>query len=439
MNSIDFFTHRFNTLQGSNGSNGLGQLRARAFQEFNRLGIPSGKNEEWKYTRIGPVFNKEFRMVPTPGDSSLSRTDVDRTLGLPGQKDATVLVFVNGFFSRSLSNFTDSNLSVMSLEEAASGEAKQWVAEHLGQSSHYVKDGIQALNTALLQGGLFLEVRKGVAPTRPVHVYHVADLRFGTNFSQPRILVRLGQEATLQLLEISGRLGDADQDNLSNQVIEIVVEKGAKLEHARIQNDGPRSSQVSTTHIRQVGASYAQSTLISLSGSILRNNVQVVFEAAACEAHLYGLYCLRGTTHVDNHTVVDNLKPQCFSNELFKGILDEGSTGVFNGKIFVRKDAQKTNAYQSNKNILLSDQATVNAKPQLEIFADDVKCSHGCTVGTLDEDALFYLRSRGLSPESARAQLLKAYAMDILEKISHEPIRQYVDRLISERLAIDAS
>ncbi|HMH34651.1 MAG TPA: Fe-S cluster assembly protein SufD, partial [Puia sp.] len=227
------------------------------------------------------------------------------------------------------------------------------------------------------------------------------------------------------------------QESFTNHVIEIIVEKDARLIYYKIQNDSNASSQVSTTHIRQTGSSFTHSVVISLNGSIVRNHLNVVFDAEHCESHLYGLYCLKGQTHADNHTVVDNAKPHCFSNELYKGVLDGEATGVFNGKIFVRKDAQKTNAYQSNKNILISETASVNAKPQLEIFADDVKCSHGCTVGSLDEEALFYLRSRGLSKESAQSLLLEAFAIDVLENITLMPIRHYVEKLISQRLETD--
>jgi Fe-S cluster assembly protein SufD len=171
-----------------------------------------------------------------------------------------------------------------------------------------------------------------------------------------------------------------------------------------------------------------------LNGAIVRNNLNVILEAEYCEAHLYGLYFQGGKSHIDNHTIVDNVKPNCFSNELYKGILNNEASGVFNGKIFVRQDAQKTNAYQSNKNVLLSDAASVNTKPQLEIFADDVKCSHGCTVGQLDEEALFYLRSRGISEKTARFLMIRAFAADILEHIKPAPIRAYVEQLISERL-----
>jgi Fe-S cluster assembly protein SufD len=220
--------------------------------------------------------------------------------------------------------------------------------------------------------------------------------------------------------------------------MEIIVEKDALLEYYKIQNEAGNSSQVSTTHIRQTGKSYTHTVSVSLNGGTVRNNLNLVLDAEHCEAHLYGLYFPKGQSHMDNHTVVDNVKPNCFSNELYKGIIDDTATGVFNGKIFVRQQAQKTNAYQSNKNILLSDTASVNTKPQLEIFADDVKCSHGCTVGQLDEEALFYLRSRGVSEKNARSLLLHAFADDILQTIKPEPLRAYVEQLISERLEFDA-
>jgi Fe-S cluster assembly protein SufD len=206
------------------------------------------------------------------------------------------------------------------------------------------------------------------------------------------------------------------------------------VRYCKIQDDRSETNQVSTTHFRQIGKSYVHAVTISLNGGIVRNNLNMVMDAERSEAHMYGLYFLKGNTHVDNHTVVDNVKPHCQSNELYKGIIDDNGTAVFNGKIFVQQPAQKTNAYQSNKNILLSDSASVNTKPQLEIFADDVKCSHGCTVGRLDEEGMFYLRSRGISEKTARALLVHAFAIDILEHIQPQPIRSYVNQLISQRL-----
>lgn len=431
MNTSEYFKDRFDQLQPTGKENELSDIRKNAFSVFNAIGIPTTRNEEWKYTRIGGLFNKEYKFESA---TTLSAKDID-DLRLPGHEQANELVFVNGLFSSELSVVRSSELVVMPLDEAASSEYKDIVSKHLGHSSHYANDGINALNTALSHGAVFVEVKKGKTAEHPVYIYHLSDARSGNSFSLQRSLVHVGENSRLQLVETFITIGEAE--SFTNQVIEIVVEKDAYVEYYKIQNDKSRASQVSTTHIRQVGKSYTHSVVISLSGNIVRNNLNVIFDAEHCESHLYGLYCLENETHVDNHTVVDNTKPFCFSNELYKGVVGDNATGVFNGKIFVRKDAQKTNAYQSNKNILLSETASVNAKPQLEIFADDVKCSHGCTVGSLDEEAQFYLVSRGLSKQSARALLLQAFAMDILENIKPEAIRKYVEQLISERLEID--
>jgi len=238
----------------------------------------------------------------------------------------------------------------------------------------------------------------------------------------------------VQIAETYVTLGKSE--SFINQVMEVVAEKDAWVEYYKIQNDASHANQVSTTHIRQTGKCYTHTVTVSLNGGILRNNLNIVMEASHSEAHLYGLYYQKGQTHVDNHTVVDNKAPNCFSNELYKGVLDDNATGVFNGKIFVNQIAQKTNAYQSNKNILLSGSASVNTKPQLEIFADDVKCSHGCTIGRLDEEGLFYLQSRGIPEKTAQSLLLHGFAIDVLDKIWLEAVRDYVDKLIDHRLEL---
>jgi Fe-S cluster assembly protein SufD len=298
-----------------------------------------------------------------------------------------------------------------------------------------LKDGINALNTAFLQGGVFIHAKRGHMVEHPIYIYNVVDGRSENILAQPRSLVYLSEHAQVQLVETYATIGAGE--SFTNQVMEIVVEKGAKMEYYKIQNDKDHTNQVSTTHIRQIGTSYIHTVTISLNGGIVRNNLNVILEADHCEAHLYGLYFHQGQSHIDNHTVVDNVNPNCLSNELYKGILNDNATGVFNGKILVRQQAQKTNAYQSNRNVLLSDNSSVNSKPQLEIFADDVKCSHGCTVGKLNEDGLFYLRSRGISEKIARSLLLQAFAIDILEQIKPEPIRKHIENLIAERLEFE--
>jgi Fe-S cluster assembly protein SufD len=435
-NNINYFKEQFDLLQSAGKGSRLGEIRKQAFADFSQMGIPTSRHEEWKYTRIAGLFNREYQMATRSADNLITKGDLEAIL-MPGHEEANTIFFVNGLYAPELSTTRCGVLTVLPLEEAAAGQYAGLVTKHLGHSGQYLKDGINALNTAFAHGGVFIHLPKGKMAERPVYIYHISDARNANSFSLPRSLVFVSERASLQVVESFTTLGSLE--SFTNQVIEMVVEKDALLEYYKIQNDTSLSSQVSTTHIHQTGKSYTHSVVISLNGAIIRNNLNTVLDADHCESHLYGLYCLEGDTHVDNHTVVDNVKPHCFSNELYKGVVGDRAAAVFNGKIFVRKDAQKTNAYQSNKNVLVSDEASVNSKPQLEIFADDVKCSHGCTVGSLDEEALFYLRSRGLSQENARSLLLRAFALDILENIKLPSIRTYVDHLISERLEIDAA
>lgn len=432
----NYFGEKFNQLQIAAGEgNVIGNIRKEGFNVFNKVGIPTLRNEEWKYTSISNLFKKEYQLAEDKMENSITANDID-SVRLPGYKNANELVFVDGKFVSELSTIRspENEFIVLPLEEAANGEYKELVNEHLDKSSLLVKDGIHALNTSFIYGGVFIYVNKNKIVDRPVYLYHIADSRNNHTLAQPRSLIYVETSAKVQMVESFVTIGS--MDSFTNGVTEIVVNDNAIVEYYKIQNDSVNASQVGTTHIRQVGKCYVHTVTISLNGGIIRNNMNLVMEAEGNEAHLYGLYLLKGHSHVDNHTMVDNTKPNCFSNEFYKGILDDSSTGVFSGKIFVRPDAQKTNAYQSNKNILLSDDATINTKPQLEIFADDVKCSHGCTVGQLDEEALFYLRTRGISKEHAQSMLLTAFAEDIVEQIKLESLRNYVEELIVNRLSV---
>ncbi len=434
MNTALYFKEHFDRLQSEDADSSLGTIRRHAFNAFEEKGIPTTRLEEWKYTRISGLFDQEYLFPVNEETGALSEQELD-AVRLPGHEQSNELIFINGIFSFSRSTIRSDELVVLPLEVAAKNEYRDIVAKHLGHSSNYLKDGINALNTAFVCGGVFIQVKKDQVAAHPVYIYHITDTRSGNIFSQPRSLLHVDQHAQVQVVETYTTIGKAE--SFTNQVMEMAVEEDAMVEYYKIQNDAGHANQVSTTHIRQTGKSYVHAVTISLNGAMIRNNLDVVLEAERCEAHLYGLYFLHGKSHIDNHTVVDNVKPNCFSNELYKGIINDQATAVFNGKIFVQPQAQKTNAYQSNKNILLSDTASVNTKPQLEIFADDVKCSHGCTVGRLDEEGLFYLRSRGISEKIARSLLVHAYAIDILEHIKPAPIRMYVDQLISERLEFD--
>ena len=398
------------------------ELQNNAVKALQEHGIPTVKHEEWKYTRVGSVLNDNMQIQ---AETSFSPAEFAHRL--PG--DAIEVFVVNGkFHSASASD----DVYISALGEEAKGKHGDLISKHLGHSAKYHPDGIHAMNTAFADHGLFIHIAKGKVVEKPIYIYYVNDNRTNAILSLPRTLVYVAAAAQVQITEQVVSLGT--QDALTNQITEVVAEQDAVVNYYKIQNEGAHASQVCTTQFTQIGKALTNATTISLSGNIVRNNLNMVMEAEYGESHMYGLYLLDGKTHVDNHTIVDNVMPNCFSNELYKGIMDGESTGVFNGKIFVRKDAQKTNAYQSNKNVLLTDTASANTKPQLEIFADDVKCSHGCTIGKLDEEALFYLRARGIGERNAKSLLLHAFAVDILENIKAEPLRAYVDGLISERL-----
>lgn len=434
MNTLEFLESHFKQLQLQSSGTGLRTIRQNAFDAFQKMGIPNMKHEEWKYTRVNKLFDLDYQLPVVHAGQNVTSAELDR-YRLPGSETANEVVFVNGLFSDELSVIRSRGLMMMSLETAASNEFKDIVAENLGHSAAYLRDGINAINTAMVKEGVFIHVKKGLALEHPIYIYNVTDARAVNIFAQPRSLIYIGQHAAVQMVETFVTMGV--NESFTNQVMEVVIEQDAHVEYYKIQNDASHTNQVSTTHFRQTGKSYVHTVTISLDGGIVRNNLNMVMEAEYCESHLYGLYLQKGKSHIDNHTVVDNVKPNCLSNEFYKGILDDSSSGVFNGKIFVQPDAQKTNAYQSNKNILLSNNASVNTKPQLEIFANDVKCSHGCTIGQLDEEGMFYLRSRGISEKIARSLLLHGFVIDILDKINLISIRNYVDQLISERLEFD--
>jgi len=432
--NLEYLGEKFNQLQTIDPDNFLTDVRREGFKNFNKKGLPTFKNEEWKYTSVSDLFKKEYHLTEDEVNTGISKSQVDE-IRLPGFENANELVFANGKFVPELSTIRSSKeqLVILPLEEAANGIYKELVKEHLGKSALFINDAIHALNTSFIYGGVFIYAVKGQIIENPVYLYHISDATENHILSQPRSLVFVDRSSKLQLVERYKTIGS--MDSFTNEVVEVVIKDNAIFEYYKIQHDGANGSHVGTTHIRQIGKSYAHTVVVSLDGGMIRNNTNIIMEAAGNEAHMYGLYLLKGNSHVDNHTLVDNRMPNCFSNELYKGVMDERSTGVFSGKIFVRPDAQKTNAYQTNNNILLSDNATVNTKPQLEIFADDVKCSHGCTVGRLDEEALFYLRARGISKEHAQAMLLKAFAESIIEQIKIEPLKEYAEQMIVDRLA----
>jgi Fe-S cluster assembly protein SufD len=418
-------------LHSANEENIISIQRQKAYESFQRQGFPGTRHEEWKYTRVSGLINRNEFAFPTITNRHGYSEEV--ISDLPFTESAMVLVFVNGIFSKDSSKLHP-HADVCSLQEAAI-LFPEYVQNHLGHSGKYINDGLQALNTAFMGNGLFIRFHKNVVLEAPVYIHHITQSTDKQLFVQPRILIVVEPNTQVRVSELYTHSGA--QECFTNQVTEVAVYENARMEYYKVQSQEAHCHQVGTTHIQQVGKCFTHCVTITLSGGTVRNNLNIILEAPYNEAHMYGLYLLGGSTHCDNHTIVDNIVPGCYSNEYYKGIMDDKSNGVFNGKIFVRQDAQKTNAYQSNKNILLSDLAQANTKPQLEIFADDVKCSHGCTIGRLDDDALFYLKARGIGDKKAKALLLHAFAGEILDQVKPKELRMYLENLINKRLEFD--
>ncbi|MEK6476702.1 Fe-S cluster assembly protein SufD [Catalinimonas sp. 4WD22] len=413
----------------------LASLRQAAIDSFASNGLPAKKNEEYKYTPITRQLEKQFSSVditPSPApeiSAELAKLIKEQLL----EVEANHLVFVNGHFIEALSTIASDRKELILLPlQQAFEEETALVKEYFGKEADINSDPFIALNTAMVDDGLFLHVPKSKALEKPIITYFFSDATTANVVAHPRNLLVLEENAQAQLVEIFHTFGDSASYN--NPVTEIIMKDAANLHYCKYENESEAAYHTGTTQILQAQNSHFHGINVSLKGGMIRNNVNAVLDAEHCESHMYGLYMLDGQSHVDNHTSVDHKKPNAFSNELYKGIMDDQSKGVFNGKIFVRPNAQKTNAFQSNSNILLTDEASIDTKPQLEIWADDVKCSHGATTGQLDAEQMFYLQTRGLSKIQARAVLLKAFAGDVIQHIKIDILREAIEQVISKRL-----
>ena len=407
------------------------ELREEAIHHLENLGLPGSKSEEYRFTPITRSLEKNFSPNHFAEIAASSLNNIDE-FRIPDY-ESNLIVFINGQYSQPFSNIISpkEQLSVQSLHSALN-EKSEWVLNHFSKLVEAKNDPFAALNTAFWQAGVFIRVPDNTLVDKPIVVLHIHDAVQRPVVSITRLLMLVGENSEVSIVEKFDSMGN--HPVFSSLVEEISVNKKARLNYCKIQNDQGPLQQVAHTLIHQGDASRVNTFTFSMNGQLIRNNFGIAIDGEGCESHFYGLYLLDKNTLADNHTVVDHRKPNSFSNELYKGIMDGNSKGVFNGKIYVRPHAQKTNAFQSNRNILLSDTAAINTKPQLEIWADDVKCSHGCTSGQLDEEALFYLRSRGISKASAQALLLYAFAGEILEPIKDLTLKNYLDQLISVRL-----
>jgi Fe-S cluster assembly protein SufD len=406
-------------------------VRKNALDCFSKLGIPGRKSEEYKYVNMELTLKGDFAfsssLAVTAQQTRLPDGQVEKATIV---KNAIVVVIENGVFSAKHSKLgvLPKGLIIQNISDATSLDSFK---SHYSNYSDAASDPFVALNTALASGGVFMHVAKSAVIELPIHIIHLNTCAIPTIINA-RNLVVVEENAQATIVE-SFVISSDSAKIFNNALSEIVVAANANVKHYKIQDEGDAGNLVNTTQVYQKKQSVFSTNNFTLSGSLVRNNLIIVLDDEHIESHLNGLYLTKGNQVVDNHTLVDHRKPNCNSNELYKGIIDDKSAATFNGKIYVRKDAQKTNAFQSNKNILLSDDGTINTKPQLEIYADDVKCSHGTSTGKLDEDQVFYLRARGLSEASAKKLLMHAFASEVVNTIELEELKNYLEAEISNR------
>ena len=395
------------------------ELREHAAARFNTLGIPTPRLEGWKYTNLAPLSRLDFRLATdTPSDTLVD----DRGFRL--EPFAVVeMVMVNGHFTASSIGELPAGLNVRPLREAIMDAA---VSSVVGRVADLEEQAMTALNMALMHDGVVIEVAAGVAVEGFIHILHIGHPEDVPVMSHPRNLLIAGANSQVAIVETyvgSGRY-------FTNAVTEIVAADGAVVDHTKIEYESNEAFHVGTVQIRQERSSSVTSRSFALGGALVRNEIHCALAGEGATLSLEGLFALTGTQHVDNHTVIDHRAPHCQSIELFKGILDQSSRGIFDGLIVVRPGAVKTNSRQTNKNLLLSETAIVDSKPMLEIYNDDVKCTHGSTIGQLEEEPMFYLRSRGIGEDEAKSLLVHAFASEIVDRIRFDAVREQVRRVL---------
>jgi Fe-S cluster assembly protein SufD len=414
---------------GSEGPGWLPPLRRAAIDRFAAVGFPTPRDEEWRFTPVGPIAQALFR----PAAAGTVTRDALAPF-LFGHAEWPQLVFVNGKYMPELSVVpaVPPGVRLGNLAAALKGDG-ELLERHLTRHAGPETTPFAALNTAFMRDGALVHVPAGTALEQPVHLVFVTSPDAAGTVAHPRNLVVVERGARASVVESYVTLAEG-ATYLTNAVTEVVSGEGAWTEHTRIQRESERAYHIGLTHVDQAQGSHYRSFTLAMGGAIARHNLHVRLNAPGIETLMYGLYLTRGEQVVDNHTAIYHDHPGCTSWEVYKGVLDNRSRAVFNGKVLVKPEAQKTDAKQTNRNLLLSPGAKVDTKPQLEIFADDVKCTHGATVGFLDPLGLFYLRSRGIPPETARKVLTYAFAAEVVDEVALPPVREELNRLVLARL-----
>ncbi|MEK6152750.1 Fe-S cluster assembly protein SufD [Flavobacteriaceae bacterium 3-367] len=407
-------------------------IRSEALRVFEGKGFPSKKDEAWKYTSLNSLKKVDFSIFPSEVDA-LEYKEVKKYF--LHEMDTYKIVFIDGIYSSFLSETTHDGVDVCLMSAALNKPKYRAVIDVYFNKVASQEESLTNLNTAFSKEGAYIYIPKNKVAQKPIEILHFSTGNEAALLLQPRSLIIAEDNAELQVIERHQSL--TKNEVFTNSVTEIFAAKDAIVDYYKVQNDVATASLIDNTYISQKDSSLVKVHTFSFGGKLTRNNLNFYQNGERIDSTMKGVTILGEKQHVDHHTLVHHKEPNCESHQDYKGIYGEKSTGVFNGKIIVDKIAQKTNAFQQNNNILVSDKATINTKPQLEIFADDVKCSHGCTIGQLDEEALFYLQSRGIPKKEARALLMYAFANNVLESVRIPELKRRINKLIANKLGVN--
>ena len=406
-------------------------IRTEAIKNFENIGFPTKKNESWKYTSLKKILDTDYSIFPSE-NTALDYSKIKKYL--IDDIDSYKIIFVDGKYSSHLSETTHEGMDICLMSSALNKPKYAAVIENYFNKA-IKKDGISDLNTAFSNEGAFIHIPKNKLVEKPIQIIHFSSGNESSLMLQPRNLIIVDENSQLQIIERHQNL--TENEVLTNSVTEVFVNSKSIVDYYKIQNDNKQASLIDTTSIVQENNSICTLHTFSFGGKLTRNNLTFSQKGEHIESIMKGITIIEGKQHVDHNTLVNHIKPNCESHQDYKGIYDDRSTGVFNGTVVVEKEAQKTNAFQANNNILLSDKASINTKPQLEIFADDVKCSHGCTIGQLDKNALFYLKSRGIPEKEAKALLMYGFANNVLQSVRIPELKNRITNLIANKLGVN--
>lgn len=410
----------------------LHDIRTSSIKNFEAKGFPTKKEEAWKYTSLNSVLKNDFSVFPKT-ENAIEFADVKKYF--LHEIDTYKVIFIDGKFSSFLSSTTHDGLDVCLMSSALTKPKYKMVIDEYFNKIASKEESLTTLNTAFSLEGAYINIPKSKVVEKPIEIINFSTGTEAALLVQPRNLIIVNENAHVQIIERHQSLNE--NPVLTNSVTEIFARKRAIVDYYKIQNDNLEASLIDNTYIAQKEQSNVSVHTFSFGGNITRNNLNFYHQGEHIDSTLKGITIIEGKQHVDHHTLVQHATPNCESHQNYKGIFGDRATGVFNGKIFVEKEAQKTDAFQQNNNILLSDKATINAKPQLEIFADDVKCSHGCTIGQLDEKAMFYMQSRGIPQKEAKALLMYAFSNEVIESIKIPELKRRITKIIAMKLGVN--